>query len=281
MERVIHHLAHAKINVFLRVVGRRPDGYHDIRSLITPISLADDVTLRAGVELRLSVRGPHAERVPMDERNLSVRAAEILASACGVDSGAEIELEKRIPVAAGLGGGSADAAAVLLGLTELWGCGLDGDELSTLAAGVGSDVPALLRRRPVLISGRGEIVESVDIAPRHWVLLPQPFPVATADAYRWWDEDGGGSGPDPAPLLSAAAAEDPGSVAALLSNDLQRPVANRHPEIGHAERQLLDAGALAAIMCGSGPTVAGLARSDEDAERIAGAIPGSIAVSAP
>src|SRR5439155_9100949 len=109
MERVVRREAHAKINVYLKVLGRRADGYHDIESLILPVSLADDLTVRAAPSLRLSVRGPLADAAPSDETNLVVRAARALARRCGTDAGADIELEKRIPVAAGLGGGSADA----------------------------------------------------------------------------------------------------------------------------------------------------------------------------
>src|SRR5437016_10219566 len=169
MERVIRRPAHAKLNVFLRVLGRRADGYHEIESLIVPVSLADDVTVRLDPELRLSVRGELADSVPLDEDNLVVRAARVLAATGGVDAGADIELEKRIPVAAGLGGGSADAAAALLALNELWGCGLEAGELLACGAKVGSDVPALLAGRPVLARGRGEGVEPAEAAPGWWV----------------------------------------------------------------------------------------------------------------
>src|SRR5207302_982495 len=150
---------------------RRADGYHEIESLIVPVSLADDLTVRLDPELRLSVRGELADAVPLDEDNLVVRAARALAAVGEVDAGADIELEKRIPVAAGLGGGSADAAAALLALDELWGCGLDGEALLALGATVGSDVPALLHGGAVIVRGRGEIVEPVSVGPAWWVLV--------------------------------------------------------------------------------------------------------------
>jgi 4-diphosphocytidyl-2-C-methyl-D-erythritol kinase len=176
---------------------------------------------------------------------------------------------KRIPVAAGLGGGSADAAAALLALDELWGCTQHaGEELLAMAAQIGSDVPALLTGGPAaVIRGRGEIVEPVEVPPSWWVLLPLPFPVAVTDAYRWWDEDGGVS--------------LPAGASGRFVNDLEPPVSRRHPEIRDAEERLLAAGATAAIMCGSGPTVAGLADDEAHAERIAEVLPGSIPVSAP
>jgi 4-diphosphocytidyl-2-C-methyl-D-erythritol kinase len=263
MERVIRRDAHAKLNVFLRVLGRRPDGYHDIESLIVPVSLADEVTVRVAPDLRLSVRGPLAEEVPLDESNLVVRAAELLAARCSIDPGADIELVKRIPVSAGLGGGSADAAAVLVALNELWSCDLSGDDLLELAAEVGSDVPALLRGGPVLVRGRGDVVEPATQDSAWWVLVPQPFGISAADAYAWWDEDGGvGSG-------------------SAKGNDLEPSVARRHPEILEAKERLLAEGARDAIMAGSGPTVAGLAESEDEARRIGEAIPGSIVVSTP
>ena len=258
MERVIRRDAHAKINVYLHVLGRRPDGYHDIESLIVPVSLADDVVVRAAPELRLVIHGELD--VPTDRSNLVVVAAEMLAVACGVEPLAEIALTKRIPAAAGLGGGSADAAATLLALNELWAVGLEGDELAAVAAEVGSDVPALLRGGPVLVRGRGEIVEPASSDPAWWVLVPQPFALATADVYRWWDEDGGPREGD---------------------NHLESVVLSRFPEAAAARDRLLAEGARRAILCGSGPTVAGLAADEADAGRVAEAVPGSIAVQAP
>ena len=260
MERVIRRSAHAKLNVSLHVLGRRDDGYHDIESVIVPVSLADEMTFRAAPELRLTVRGD--VEVPADEGNLVVIAAEALAAACGIEAGADVELDKRIPAAAGLGGGSADAAATLLALNELWGCGLEGDDLLELAAALGSDVPALLPGGPVLVGGRGEIVEPAEVEPSWWVLLPQPFALRTSDVYRWWDE--------------AAGPRDPAGV-----NDLEPPVVARHPEVAAAKDRLLAEGARRAMLCGSGPTVAGLADDEQEARRIAASLPGAIAVSAP
>jgi 4-diphosphocytidyl-2-C-methyl-D-erythritol kinase len=265
MERVIRAEAHAKINVYLRVLGRRPDGYHDIDSLIVPVSLADTLTVRLDAELRLSVKGDLTDTVPLDESNLVLRAARTLAMAAGVDLGADIELEKRIPVSAGLGGGSADAAATLHALNDLWGCDLPGEGLAEIGAEIGSDVPALVAGGPVRIRGRGELVEAATVEPGWWVLHPLPFPVSVADAYRWWDEDGG--------------PRHPATTAA--SNDLEEPVARRHPEITETVGRLVAAGADDVHMSGSGPTVVGKAQSEADARGIEEVLPGSIVVSAP
>jgi 4-diphosphocytidyl-2-C-methyl-D-erythritol kinase len=265
MERVIRREAHAKINVYLRVLGRRTDGYHDIESLILPVSLADTLTVRLDAELRLSVKGDLADAVPVDETNLVIRAARSLAAATGVEAGADIELTKRIQVAAGLGGGSADAAAALRALNELWGCGLPDEALLEMGAAIGSDVPALLTGGPARIRGRGEIVEAATVESGWWVLMPLPFQISVADAYRWWDEDGSPRHP----------------VTAHDSNDLQEPVTRRHPEIAEAIERLAAAGAGDVRMSGSGPTVVGAAESEEHAGEIADAVPGSIPVSAP
>jgi 4-diphosphocytidyl-2-C-methyl-D-erythritol kinase len=276
MERVLRREGHAKINVWLHVLGRRPDGYHDIDTLIVPVSLADEMTFRPAPELRLSIRGDQTDLVPLDESNLVIRAAAALRSACGVDVGADIELEKRIPVAAGLGGGSADAAATLHALSELWGCDL-GNELLEIAAGIGSDVPALVAGQPVVVHGRGEVVWHEPVPLTWWVLYTQAFPVSTADAYGWWDEDGGQVSHRSIPH----GLDGPSEMAASLRNDLEDPVARRHPEVRRAKEHLLELGPLGAVMCGSGPTVAGLAPTEDEAQRISERLPGSIVVSAP
>lgn len=275
--------AHGKVNVFLRVLGAREDGYHELESLVLPISIADRVTVRAAARLDVRVRGAEelAAAVPPGGLNLALVAALALAEACEAVGGAEIEIEKRIPVAAGLGGGSADAAATLFALNELWGCGLDPATLADIGARVGSDVPALLAGRPVLIRGRGERVEDAAVALLWWVLLPLDFPTRSPDAYRWWDEDGTASGPDPAPLLEAAAAGDAEALAPLLFNDLEGPVMARHGEIAEAKSGLLEAGVLGAVMSGSGPTVLGLARDEAHAREVAGRVAGARVVHGP
>jgi 4-diphosphocytidyl-2-C-methyl-D-erythritol kinase len=283
-DRVVRVEARAKINLFLRVLGRREDGYHDIESLVVPIRHADMVTVRARPGLAVNMHPtPGATFEPIDaHRNLAFIAAREWVSARGdMAEGADISVEKVIPVAAGLGGGSADAAAVLRGLNELWGRPFGAQELSTIGARVGSDVPALLAGRPVLVRGRGEIVEPARVSTMWWVLVPQRFPVSTSDAYRWWDEDAGEPGPDPGPLLEAATRGDVDVVARLAFNDLQAPVLRRHPALEDVRAGLVRAGALAALLCGSGPTIAGLVRTKQHAAAVARRVPSAIAVSGP
>jgi 4-diphosphocytidyl-2-C-methyl-D-erythritol kinase len=252
--------------------------------VVVPVGLADVLEFRAaldpsapGCELSLDVVGPPAltQGVPSDESNLVLRAARALAERAGVRGFARITLEKSVPSAAGLGGGSADAAATLRALNRLWGCGLDDADLSALAARVGADVPALLHGGPVLVRGLGERVESVATPRLTWLLCPTDLEVRTADAFAWWDQDGAVTGPGPGEVMAAAArahaGSDPASRAALarlLFNDLQASVVRRHPVVGSALDRLREAGAAAAILCGSGPTVAGLFEPLPDADGI-------------
>jgi 4-diphosphocytidyl-2-C-methyl-D-erythritol kinase len=266
--------APAKINLFLRVLGRRPDGYHDLETVVLPISLEDRLEIHAyagsgefrtlSVSLDVSGEPSLVRGVPRDESNLVVRAALALADVAAVRGFADVQLEKRVPPAAGLGGGSADAAAALRALNALWGCGLDDRDLAHVGAAVGSDVPALLPEGPVLVTGRGEQVESWPAPELRWVLVTFGFGVRTSDAFSWWDEEGAATGPDPRPLIDAlAASADRGATGLGLTgdmpfNDLEGPVIRRHPEVGRVEEVLRTAGAEAVVMSGSGPTVAAL-----------------------
>jgi 4-diphosphocytidyl-2-C-methyl-D-erythritol kinase len=281
--REVRREAHAKINVFLRVLSARADGYHDLESLVAPISLSDTVTVREAEALRVDVRG--AERltgdVPAGGLNLALVAALAIGDACPGAGGAEITIDKRIPVAGGLGGGSADAAGTLLALNELWGCGLDLATLAELGERIGSDVPAMLASGPALVSGRGELIAPAQMAPFWWVLVHFDFGVRSPDAYRWWDEDGGAPGPDPEPLLEAAAAGDAEALGRHLFNDLERSVFARYPEIARAKDALLAAGALGAVMSGSGSSVVGLARDEADARSLSEGFPGALVVTGP
>lgn len=273
--------AYAKVNVFLRVLGRRADGYHDIETLLLPISFADQVTVEPADELTLSLGGPAASGIPTDETNLALRAARVLAAEVGGGSspGAHIAIEKRIPTAAGLGGGSADAATTLLLLDSLWGTGLGREGLVRLAAQIGSDVPALILGEPAYCRGRGEVVEPVLLQTTTWVVKPFAFGVSSADAYAWWDA-AAATGPDPGALIAAAEAGNDELLGSALYNDLQGPVAAHHGEISETIAAFTEAGARGAVMSGSGPTVIALC-SFASAQDVADAVPGSFVVDAP
>jgi 4-diphosphocytidyl-2-C-methyl-D-erythritol kinase len=272
--------APAKLNLFLRVLRRRDDGYHDIETLVQPITLADGVRAAHREEgFGLTLASELAEPVPSGEDNMVLRAGRALAEAIGERRGANLLLVKRTPMAAGLGGGSADAAAALRALDRLWGWGLGFERLAEVGAGVGSDVPALVHGGTVLARGRGEQVEPMAVPRTWWVLETVEGGVPATDAYRWWDEDGSTSGPDPGPLVAALRAGELERVGPLLSNDLEAPVTARRPDVSEAGQRLVDAGALATLMCGSGPTVAGLVRDGAHAEDVAAAT-GGLVVSA-
>jgi 4-diphosphocytidyl-2-C-methyl-D-erythritol kinase len=270
--------ARAKVNLFLRVIGLRPDGYHELESLIVPLSLTDTITCRPAQRLALSVEGGDRSLTKGPD-NLAIVAALALAEATGSFRGADITLAKRIPVAAGLGGGSADAAAVLSALNELWELELPEGELLSIAADVGSDVPATLAARPVVVRGRGERLETVSVPPMWWAIVPAGFHVRTPDAFRWWDEDGGTTGPDPGELVGKLAAGELRDAAWQMYNDLQVPVFLRHPELLATAESLATRGALSVMMCGSGPTLAGLFPDEQAAVEAASAIPGALSAS--
>ena len=239
--RVVTRRAHAKVNVFLRVLGRRDDGFHDLESVVLPISLHDVVTATEAApgELSIQVEGDAelarlVSTVPGE--NLAGRAVEALARRVGRDGpsrGVSLRLDKRIPVAAGLGGGSADAAAALLAADEVWSCDLGAPALAELGAELGSDVPAMLAREPVLASGRGELIITVHAASIWWVLKPLGFGVSAADAYAWWD-DAPVTGPDPGVLIAALEIGDVELLGDALFNDLQ-PGVRRAPLRGGAD----------------------------------------------
>ena len=251
----------AKINLTLRVGDRRADGYHDVRTLMQSIAIAD--TLRVTPRRGPFVLQCHAPGVPEDATNLVWRAAEVLWRAMGKPGAARdahIKLDKAIPAAAGLGGGSADAAAALVALNEVWGARRR--DLATLAAEIGADVPFFLGGGTALGTGRGDELYPVDDIARFGVVVIKPsFGVSTRDAYGWLDADrAGAAGVGATAARHAPPAIDvgwPGRPLALVS-DLEAPVARRHPGIGDMIEALRKEGALGAAMTGSGSAVFGL-----------------------
>ena len=252
--------AHAKVNLDLRVLGTRPDGFHELRTVFQTIELHDTLTIEARP-------GPFAldcdtPGVPLDASNLVWKAAARLWTALGrpdapVDT--RVVLDKAIPMQAGLGGGSADAAAALLSLGRLWG-GATPALLREIAADLGADVAFFLSGGTALGLGRGEeIYPLVDLPPHAVVVVQPPFGVSTIEAYRWYDEDHAAGLKDPRELQQLPVPWP--TRAAQMVNDLEPPVVRRHPEIATLRRILRDAGAVAATMTGSGSAVFGLFRS--------------------
>jgi 4-diphosphocytidyl-2-C-methyl-D-erythritol kinase len=269
MNSLRHLPSPAKINLILRVLGRRPDGYHDISSVMQPISLYDRVSIAvdAGSEgAGVNVACDHPQ-VPAGPSNLAQMAAERFLGKTGIRSRVDIAIEKRIPVGAGLGGGSSNAATVLMGLNTLCGAPLDEGTLFDLAASVGSDVPFFMLKGPALAEGRGERLRRIALPAYDYVLINPGFQVPASWAYNNLDltkcrEDNKLSYSDE--RLGRA---DTGGIRGLLANDLEDAVSTGHPEIARLKAVLLDAGSIGALMSGSGPTVFGIFPDREGARR--------------
>lgn len=268
--------AHAKINLDLRVLGTRADGYHELRTVFQAISLHDTIECRpreGSFAIECDTAG-----VPLDASNLIWKAAQTLWRSLRRDGDVRdivIRLQKRIPLQAGLGGGSADAAATLLGLARVWRVPAQPSQLTDVASTLGADVPFFLSGGTALGLGRGDEVYPLADLPRHWVVLLIPgFGVSTGDAYGWYDGE--------RDLGRGQAVREPQYVpgpwpsrAAQMINDLEAPIARHYPEIEQMKLSLRRVGALAAAMSGSGSTVFGLFQKRGDAvsavERLSGA----------
>ena len=256
----------AKVNLALEVLGKRADGYHEIATVLQAVDLFDRIELEAADTLSLHTDDPD---LPADEGNLVMRAARLLQKAAGIESGARIRLQKRIPVAAGLGGGSSDAAATLWGLNRLWKLRWPTARLQELAVELGMDVPFFLGAGRAVARGRGEQLATLPGGGGYALVLVNPrVPLSTRDVYErvpagWRAEPTGTER-----LIEALRTRNVSRVAAALTNNLERVAEPVLPVIGRMKAALLAAGALGAIMSGSGPTVFGMARSLDHARQI-------------
>ena len=262
--------ANAKVNLFLRVLGRRRDGYHDVETILHGIGLFDELDVSPAPELSLEVRA--AARLPGElpdlRDNLVLEAAALLRDRPAL--GARIVLTKGVPLGAGLGGGSADAAATLVALDRLWHGGRRGASLLELAARLGSDVPFFLAGGSALATGRGERVRPVPAPGALWFVLGlSRAPLSTADVYAVFDELGDREGPSPAPMAEALASGDPARIGGLVHNDLEPAAIALRPELRDKKEVLLADGLLGAGVSGSGPSLFGVA-ADETAARASG-----------
>lgn len=256
-----------KLNLYLAVGDRRADGYHALTTVFHAVSLVDEVTVRDADLLSLHVVGEGADLLPTDQRNLAWRAAELMADHVGRSPDVEITIDKCIPVAGGMAGGSADAAAVLVAVNVLWELGVPRRDLHSLAAQLGSDVPFALHGGTALGTGRGEELATVLTRDTfHWVLAFADSGLSTAAVFTELDRlrDTGDTLPrldEPEPVLAALAAGDPNRLAPLLGNELQAAAINLDPAVRRVLRAGAEAGALAGIVSGSGPTCAFLCAS--------------------
>lgn len=249
--------ASAKINWTLDITGVREDGYHLMDMLMQPVSLADDIRLERSEDLILETSG--FPKVRADDTNLALRAARVLKDASGYPSGARISVFKRIPVGAGLGGGSADAAAVLAGLNRLWHTGLSQEKLEQLGLSLGADVPFCLRGGLARVTGIGESIRSYPCSRFYWLVLVQPCKgLSTGEVFTAWAESENVFRPDNDRALEGILSGSPETFAPVLGNVLQSVSVSMRPEIGEALECLNRSGAVSALMTGSGSAVFGV-----------------------
>lgn len=254
---MIYLEAFAKVNLALDVLFKRNDGYHQVEMIMQSVSLADKVILsarEAGIEVSTNIPA-----LCCAEGNIAYKAAALLKSAFRVDKGIHIELEKNIPMAAGLAGGSADAAAVLKGLNKLWELGLDQTGLEILGAKLGSDVPFCLRQGTALATGRGELLQSLPGLPKcFFVLAKLPAAVSTGCVYGQFKPAVCNSRPDIAGMIKSLENQDLGKITECMGNVLETVTTDAFPEISLLKQFMLQNGAIASLMSGSGPTVFGV-----------------------
>ncbi|MFJ9179576.1 4-(cytidine 5'-diphospho)-2-C-methyl-D-erythritol kinase [Streptomyces sp. NPDC102360] len=269
----------AKVNVQLAVGGARPDGFHDLANVFLAVGLYDEVTVTEADSFALTCTGPGADQVPLDRTNLAARAAFALAERHGLGEPAiHIHIAKDIPVAGGMAGGSADAAGALLACDALWGTNASREELLDICAELGSDVPFSLVGGAALGTGRGEKLELLDVGGEFWwVFAAADGGLSTPAVYREFDRLSPDA-PEPvaAPaLLEALRTGDVEALAATVTNDLQPAALSLFPSLTDTLAAGTSAGALAALVSGSGPTTAFLAADEPSARRVAAALAGS------
>ncbi|MFJ9247756.1 4-(cytidine 5'-diphospho)-2-C-methyl-D-erythritol kinase [Streptomyces sp. NPDC101776] len=270
----------AKVNVQLAVGAARADGFHDLANVFLAVGLYDEVTVTPADELRVTCAGPDAAQVPLDRTNLAARAALALAERYGRSPAVHIHIAKDIPVAGGMAGGSADGAGALVACDALWGTGASRAELLDICAELGSDVPFSLVGGAALGIGRGEKLTVLETGGTfHWVFAMAARGLSTPAVFREFDRLGEGTRiPEPIasrPLLDALAKGDPDALAAAVSNDLQPAALSLFPALADTLAAGRTAGALAALVSGSGPTTAFLVRDAGSAAKVAEALTAS------
>jgi 4-diphosphocytidyl-2-C-methyl-D-erythritol kinase len=257
--------ASAKVNLTLEVLGKRPDGYHELATVMQTVDLSDRLVLEDADDLTLTTS---STQIPVDEGNIALRAATAMREAAKLDRGVRIRLEKRIPVAAGLGGGSSNAAAVLLGVNRLWGLRWPLARLAEVAETLGMDVPFFLAGGLALGTGRGEKLSRLSGMPLALVLVNPGTPLSTAAVYGRVTPAMYSAGGKAKTMADALGARKQAKVVASLYNGLEAAAVSVSADVTRIRAALMAAGALGALMSGSGPTVFGLARSFEHARQM-------------
>lgn len=276
--RPVHARAPGKINVFFAVGALAADGYHPVASVYQAVDCVEDVRARAADEFTIAVTGDvDVSGVPLDESNLALRAARLVTHTVGYEGGIHLEVHKGVPVAGGMGGGSADAAAALVAVNELTGGGLTARQLHDLGAGLGADVPFSLLGGTALGTGHGDrLAPALAVGAFHWVLVTSGEGLSTPEVYRELDRlrDVPDISPDYADprvdpsVLQALRSGDAGALAVSMRNDLQPAALSLRPHLADTLDAGMTAGALAGIVSGSGPTCAFLAADSADADAV-------------
>lgn len=267
MRKKLSVKAPAKINLALDVLHKRPDGFHEVEMVMTNVDLADRLEL---TELRRNeiIIESTSGFVPDDQRNLAFQAAALLKKKFNIRQGIAIKIDKQIPVAAGLAGGSSDAAATLRGLNELWELGLSYDQLADIGSEIGSDVAFCVYGGTALAKGRGEIIHPIDAPPPCWVILAKPsIGVSTAEVYRRLRTNEMNH-PDVRGMMQAIEDKNYEGICDLLGNVLEDVTLKLHPEVRQIKEKMESLGADGVLMSGSGPTVFGLTRHESRMQRI-------------
>lgn len=259
--------APAKINLTLDVLYKRPDNFHEVEMVMTTVDLADRISLECREDGVIQIISTD-NFVPNDHRNFAYQAARLIKDTYGIRQGVSITIEKEIPIAAGLAGGSSDAAATLKGLNELWDLGLSIDELAELGAKIGSDVSFCVYGGTALATGRGEKIKELPAPPNCWVVLAKPkIGVSTAEVYGGLKVEGL-QHPNTQQMIQAIETKDYELLCSSLGNVLETVTFKLHPEVVMLKEQMKRFGADATLMSGSGPTVFGLVDSEARVSRI-------------
>ncbi|MGG4096740.1 MULTISPECIES: 4-(cytidine 5'-diphospho)-2-C-methyl-D-erythritol kinase [Paenibacillus] len=264
----IYEKAPAKINLMLDVLHKRPDGFHEVEMVMTMIDLADRLEMSEQKRDTIIITS-QAGYIPLDEKNLAFQAARLIKERYDVKKGVHIHLDKKIPVAAGLAGGSSDAAATLRGLNRLWGLGIPQEELLALGAELGSDVPFCVTGGTALATGRGEVLTPIPNPPQCWVIVAKPpINVSTAEVYGRLRSEQIQHHPSAERMVEALTQGSFQQMCQSLGNVLEEVTLKMHPEVQQLKEGMLKLGADGALMSGSGPTVFGLVSKESKVARI-------------
>lgn len=257
--------ARAKINLTLDIVNKREDGYHNVSMIMQTISLCDTLhfkVIKRGIKLK-----SNNPRLPKDERNIVYKSAKLLLEETKVDKGIEVYIEKKIPIAAGLAGGSSNAACTIIALNKLWGLNLDKEELLTIAAKIGADVPFCMMEGTALAEGIGELLTNLNPLPKFYVvLIKPPIRVSTPWAYGLVNVKVIKNRPENATMIEGIERGDREIITSKMRNVFEDFIFKKYPRLGDIKESMIQLGALNSLMSGSGPTIYGLFKEEQTAQ---------------